>query len=229
MTEPVPPATHQHWAWRPDDTPPEGQRAALHRLASAIRSTIDLLVESDAPEEELLAAAEDAERLNQRLAAGPRGHTLWGFAEASTSGNPRAFFDSSPIGGKGNPIAAPVDLRLVGNHVEGRVVFGIAYEGPPGHVHGGFVAAAFDEVLGMAQSSTGAPGMTGTLTVRYRRPTPLHTQLLFLGKVDRVEGRKIFTSATLHAGEILCAEAEGIFISMGIDHFRRLAEKSQEG
>ena len=30
--------------------------------------------------------------------------------------------------------------------------FGAAYEGPPGSVHGGIIAAAFDEVLGMTQS-----------------------------------------------------------------------------
>ena len=41
------------------------------------------------------------------------------------------------------------------------------------------VAAAFDEVLGFVQSLSGRPGMTGTLTVRYRKPTPLHTELRF--------------------------------------------------
>ena len=40
--------------------------------------------------------------------------------------------------------------------------------------HGGYVAAAFDEVLGLAQDLGGQSGMTGTLTIKYRRPTPLH-------------------------------------------------------
>ena len=66
---------------------------------------------------------------------------------------------------------------------------GRPYEGPPGHVHGGFVAAAFDEVLGFVQSTTGQPGMTGTLTIRYRKPTPLDTDLRFEATVQRVEGR----------------------------------------
>jgi acyl-coenzyme A thioesterase PaaI-like protein len=108
--------------------------------------------------------------------------------------------------------------------VRGTVCFGAAYEGPPGCVHGGFVAAAFDEVLGYAQSLTGNPGMTGTLTVRYRRPTPLHTELRFEAHVDRVEGRKIFALGTLHAGETLCAEAEGIFVSIDRTRFRALVE-----
>ena len=95
-----------------------------------------------------------------------------------------------------------------------RGVFGSAYEGPPVCVQGGYVAGAFDELLGATQSLSGAPGMTGTLTVRYRSPTPLHTELRFVGELARVEGRKIFTVGTLHAGDRLCAEAEGIFITL---------------
>ena len=81
-------------------------------------------------------------------------------------------------------------------------------------MHGGFVAAALDELLGMAQSLSGKAGMTGTLTVRYRKPTPLHTDLTLTARVEKVEGRKIFTSGEVRAGDMLCAEAEGIFISV---------------
>jgi acyl-coenzyme A thioesterase PaaI-like protein len=81
-------------------------------------------------------------------------------------------------------------------------------------VHGGYVAAAFDEVLGATQSLGGRPGMTAKLVVNYRSPTPLLTELSFEGRVDRVEGRKTFTVGTLHAGDRLCAEAEGLFVSI---------------
>jgi acyl-coenzyme A thioesterase PaaI-like protein len=109
--------------------------------------------------------------------------------------------------------------------VHGRVVFGSAYEGPPGCLHGGYVAAAFDEVLGFAQSLTGNPGMTGRLVVHYRSPTPLHTELAFEAWVERVDGRKILTGSTLHAGERLCAEAEGLFISIKPGVFKKLIEE----
>jgi hypothetical protein len=40
------------------------------------------------------------------------------------------------------------------------------YEGPPGAVHGGIVAAYLDEILGGAvASATGTPAVTGELTV----------------------------------------------------------------
>src|SRR5581483_9517480 len=136
--------------------------------------------------------------------------------------DPHAFFDHSPIIGKANPIAPPLELEVADGIVRGRVTFGAAYEGPPGHVHGGHIAAAFDEVLGMAQSLGGQPGMTGTLTVRYRNPTPLYTELRFEGRLDRVEGRKIFTTGRLYNGETLTAEADGIFISVDFSKFAAL-------
>lgn len=214
--------------WQPDELPAEGQRGALHRLADALRHTIEALMDSDAPEDELLAAAERAEEFAKRLGSGARGRALRGFAETSTSGNPRAFFDNSPILGAANPIAPPVSLWMEKGETRGTATFGIAYEGPPGHVHGGFIAAAFDEVLGMAQSATGNPGMTGTLTIRYRRPTPLYREVRFSGRVDRVEGRKIFTSGELFHEDTLCAEAEAIFISVGHERFRAMAERAAD-
>ena len=108
------------------------------------------------------------------------------------------------------------------------MLFRSAYEGPPGCVHGGYIAAAFDELLGFANSLSGTPGMTGTLTIRYRRPTPLHTELRFEGRYERSEGRKIFTTGQLFSGETLCAEADGLFIAVDFERFRRLFEERKK-
>jgi acyl-CoA thioesterase FadM len=48
--------------------------------------------------------------------------------------------------------------------------------------------------------------------VKYRSPTPLHRELRFEGTLDRVDGRKIFTSGRCYDGDTLTAEAEGLFI-----------------
>jgi acyl-coenzyme A thioesterase PaaI-like protein len=143
------------------------------------------------------------------------------------------FMDRSPMFGSMNPIAVPMDISqseisteesLTGIVVQGSIYFTELFEGPPGHVHGGFVAAAFDEVLGVAQSMSENPGMTGKLTISYRSPTPLFQQLTLRGYVRKVEGRKIFTYGTLHKGDTLCAEAEGLFISMNPEVFERLMQ-----
>ena len=113
-----------------------------------------------------------------------------------------------------NPFAPPIQLTVTDNKVVGHANFGSTFEGFSGTVHGGFVAAAFDQVLYMAESITGLPAMTATLTVRYRSPTPLLTELTLIGEVDRIEGRKIFTRATVSANGVVTAEAEGLFIAL---------------
>jgi acyl-coenzyme A thioesterase PaaI-like protein len=105
-----------------------------------------------------------------------------------------------------------------------RVRFGAAYEGPPGCVHGGFIAAAFDEVLGLTQSLSGQAGMTGTLTIKYRKPTPLHTELRFEGRLDSINGRKVQASAKLYAGDTVTAEGTGLFIAISSEKFGALSE-----
>jgi len=216
----------RHNRWLPGDLPPAGKRAALHRLAEAMRQAIEVLMDTDAPEEQLTRASEAIESLRAELGAAPGGRTLWGYAESSNAGDATAAFDNSPLVGLANPIAPPMKLWIDGDVVRGTAVFGQQYEGPPGHVHGGIVAAAFDEVLGMTQSLSGIGGMTGRLVVNYRKPTPLGRELTFTGRLDRVEGRKIFTSGMLHDGETLCAEAEGLFISVAMERFRALAGDS---
>ena len=190
------------------------------RLAAAMRDVIERLLTTEAPEEELRGAADRLERYAEHLLNHPRRYVTWGTPEAALAGTTGGFFDNSPLMGRANPLAPPIDLRAEDGMVRGRANFGWAYQGPPGHLHGGFVAAMFDEALGMAQSMTGNPGMTGTLTVRYRRPTPLYTELDIEARVLRVDGRKIFTEAKLFTGGDLLAEAEAIFISIDLTRMR---------
>jgi acyl-coenzyme A thioesterase PaaI-like protein len=203
------------------------------RLASEMRRIIERMVLVDAPVYELTNAADAAKAFADRLEELlPKRRSWYEVAESSVSGEPGGFFDRSPIIGLANPLAAPLSLTIVsdddGTRVEGRVRFGAAYEGPPGNVHGGIVAAVFDEALGMAQSLSGQAGFTGTLTVRYRSPTPLYEDLRVTAWVDRVDGRKIFTSGTCHAGDRLTAEAEGIFITVRPERFEELLREREE-
>jgi acyl-coenzyme A thioesterase PaaI-like protein len=209
--------------WGRVETDP--RRLQARELADELRRIIDHLVQTDAPLADLEEATTAAHAFADRLAALPRRRAYEGIAEASIA-DPReqAFFDHSPIMGLANPVAPPLvvtDIRAGGlgegeerPTVEATVRMAWSYEGPPASVHGGWVAALFDDVLGLAQGLTGNPGFTGTLTIKYRSPTPLDTDLDFRAWVDRVEGRKIFALGTCHAGDVLCAEAEGIFISV---------------
>ena len=201
------------------------RRAEVRRLGANMRRVIERLVATKAPEEDLRAAADALEYVASILEQYPQGRLYEGFAESAISPDPHAFFDYSPVMGEANPLAAPLRLEVRDGMVHGTVHFGSAYEGPPGAVHGGYVACAFDEVLGLTQSIGGTPGMTGTLTINYRRPTPLHTDLRFEGHIDRVEGRKRFTTGYLYAGDELTAEAEGVFISVDMSKIAALMEQ----
>jgi hypothetical protein len=66
--------------------------------------------------------------------------------------------------------------------------------------------------MGIAQALGGQPGMTGTLSVRYHRRTPLHVELHFSGTLQRTEGRKTVVHAQLHADGALTAECEALFV-----------------
>ncbi len=135
---------------------------------------------------------------------------------AFRSEHPSEFFPYSPLVGQLNPISPPARMRRVAadEHFEirGEVTFASAFNGPPDCVHGGVIAALFDELLGSTCVVNGIGGYTGTLTVVYRTPTPLGSALTLRGWIDRSERRKVFAAGTLHAGETLCAQAEGIFV-----------------
>jgi hypothetical protein len=69
------------------------------------------------------------------------------------------------------------------------------------------------------------PALTGSLTVHYRKPTPLQVELQFDAKVERVDGRKSFVRGRCRAGETVVAEAEGLFILIDGQWFAAQAEK----
>ena len=142
-----------------------------------------------------------------RRRAGRRGRRAGAPGRTGSTASPTASvyegFSESPLAGRDPPASSTTArcsagqppgaaARAVGRRRPhaGPATFGSAYEGPPGCVHGGYVAAAFDEVLGSTQSLAGRPGMTARLTVNYRSPTPLHTELTFAGRVVGVEAAR---------------------------------------
>jgi len=194
-----------------------GDDDELERVAAALRRLIDRFVGTTAPPSEFGDMAAQLEELAGRL-EGYEQDTL--FRLSSGSPGAEGITPFSPTTGRLHPFSPPVRLTVVGPHVEGVVTFGAAFEGPPGHVHGGFVAAVLDELLGMTTAVQQLAGMTGRLTVRYRKPTPLHTELRVVSEVKRVDGRKIHVEGRIELdGEVL-AEADGLFLTVDFDRLR---------
>ena len=94
--------------------------------------------------------------------------------------------------------------RIDSDTAEGRVTFPVVYEGPPGLVHGGFLAVFFDCVIQHQNCATELSGKTRSLTVKFRRPTPILTELTF-DIVREQADRGVTSTARLSLdGEVLC-------------------------
>lgn len=94
--------------------------------------------------------------------------------------------------------------HLDADSATGRVCFPLAYEGPPGLVHGGFLGVFFDCVIQHHNCVTGLSGKTRALAVTFRRPTPLLSELRFDIARSEIERGIISTARLLLDDEMLC-------------------------
>ena len=117
----------------------------------------------------------------------------------------RVYLDHSSDVGAFNPCFPEHTFEhLDAGTASGRVTFPVVYEGPPGLVHGGFLAVFFDTVTQHHSCAAGLTGKTRSLTVTFRRPTPILTELRFDIVRSQSDGRVRSTARLLHDDEVLC-------------------------
>jgi len=203
--------------WALAETPSK-TALAKRRLAAAVRELAALTATTDASEDALASVAETIEGALARLGVHPTRTFRDAFATCKTDEDFAPFADRSLMTGRANPFSPPMKLAMEGSKAVGRVTFGVTYEGVPGHVHGGMVAAALDETLGFLAVNNDIGGLTAVLTVRYRAPTPLQTDLSIEASVVRTDGRKAFVEARMKAGDAITAEAEAVFVTVDREH-----------
>jgi hypothetical protein len=197
--------------WYPPMDPPSERQQRKHLLANQVRQLIDdvLFLDAAAAGEDQLAHVESllAEAIStfEKLPDVPDRNL---HIAPIDNNHP----ERSPLTGRCNALAAPMTLYFDGDLTYGHATYADYYEGPPGLVHGGYVIAAFDDLLGVAQSASGLAGLTGTLEVKLRRGTPLNRRIDYEAGITSVEGRKVFAwGRALLDGEVL-AESTGVFI-----------------
>ena len=118
----------------------------------------------------------------------------------------------SPVSGKQNPISPPIRMWEQDGEVCGEAFFTPTYAGPPETVHGGIVAAVFDELLSMANVISGKAGFTGSLTIKYHRKTPINRPIELWAVNESNEGRKQLSRGEMRVDGEVTASAEGLFI-----------------
>jgi acyl-coenzyme A thioesterase PaaI-like protein len=198
------------------------RRAAVAELGAVIRDLLDASVATEVGIDELRAVARALGPPRDRLAAVRRSITEPATVDDLAAGV-RTF---NPAFGPGNPIAPPL---LVHTEQPGVVratcTLGQAYEGPPTYAHGGITALLLDHALGHAARTSGTPGLTASLTVRFRAPVPLGVPLLIRAWVSGVEGRRSRPLATLGTQDDpdrVLVEGEAVFVGLTGDAAARM-------
>lgn len=99
-------------------------------------------------------------------------------------------------------------------------------EGPPHHVHGGFLATLMDEAMGSVAWLNGFTVVTHRLHMEYRRPVPLKKTHTIRSAVVEKQKRRIITESSLYddSGQVLTGARGEFFI---ID-FARLGDIPDE-
>lgn len=204
----------------------EQPRDSRDALAEVLREAAAALALHDVSESAAQAALAHASSLRAALEAPPR--PRWYDHDASSPMSPDArgaYGEQSPLRGLRNALAPPLSVERIegenGPRLVGHVTLNRSYEGPPHGVHGGFIAALFDEMLGGAQGLAPPPGVTALLEVRYRQLTPIETPLRFEAWVEDSRARRITARATCHAGETLTADAKGTFIRVDFEEVQQ--------
>jgi len=91
------------------------------------------------------------------------------------------------------------------------------FQGYPGMVHGGVIAAMLDEVAGRSQMR-GDPVrfmVTAQLNIRYRKPVPVGQPLRLLGHAGEIRGKVAKASGEVYGPDgVLLADAELVLVDM---------------
>jgi len=188
----------------------EASEALYGGLAQDVRHLVDVAIRTNVGADRVAAARELVRQAEQVLAedasTGPAG------IQFHTEG--RSWNWGNAVVGVRNAIAPPVILRwAVDGSVRSEVDLGVAYEGPPGCVHGGVSALLLDHLMGETASAAHTRLIvTGTLTLRYLKPLPLG-RVRMQAQVTNEDDRKVTVTAHLGAADGEPAvEATGLFI-----------------
>ena len=188
------------WTFGADPLPQTMRAAALLRRVTRLALALE---NEDDEVERLIGELERCEAVLRRRVPKDPAPRVGDVA----SGAGRVYLDHAFDVGAYNPCVPEYAIEVEGDRAQGSVTFPIAYEGPPGLVHGGFLAVFFDCAVQHHNCELGLAGKTTSLRLTYKRPTPLLTDLTFV--LDRSVGDdRIHTVGTLSAADKVLCQAE---------------------
>jgi len=187
--------------------------AELVELAEALRGAAnEMLRIHEGTHEDVQGATDALNGITERLSSIASREDAPRFGEFQSTEETRPYYFPGAIAPRVHVAHPYMTGEQDGDRRFGRVRFDLIHEGPPGWVHGGHVAWFFDQALGQHVVASDVGGPTFRLEVTYRRGTPLHKELDYEIKTERVEGRKMFADAWLRDGDVVVAEAKALFV-----------------
>ena len=93
------------------------------------------------------------------------------------------------------------------------------HQGGPGIVHGGLVAGALDEAVGLLATWYAFPTVTVRIFVRYRLPVPINTELLLTAHLVDAHGRRLHVDGAISDGNQILAECKAALLQVPLEHF----------
>ena len=194
-----------------------GLPTELRTLVSRVHTLIETVANTEADPDALAAAAAAVEEINDGLARAPRRQIGTMVRRELPDGDSEYGTITNIVAGDTNPAAPPLSLVPAdGGGVRGEVTLDTVYQGPPGLVHGGWIAALLDQAVGTASFLATSPGLTAKLEVDYRRPTPLFNPLEITAEVERTERRKVYVNGRIRVNGEVTAEAKAIMVLVDI-------------
>ncbi len=193
--------------WSADDV--ARLRGIYEPLAESVRALVDATIRTEAGADVIAEVKRDIDAAVARL----RERQIDGAFGVRVTAEGRGLSWGNAVIGIRNALAPPVVThRDESGTVRADFALGAAYEGPPGHVHGGVSALILDHLLGEAASPDQKPRFTGSITLRYLRATPLGP-LRAEAVRTRTDGVKTYCTGTIGDAEGVTVEAEGVFIT----------------
>ena len=86
-------------------------------------------------------------------------------------------------------------------------------QGPPGVAHGGIVATALDEAMSLCVHQQ-LLAFTAHFEMDLRGPAPLDRPVVLEARIDRRDGRKLWTSAEATAAGEVVATGSALFVEV---------------
>ena len=185
--------------------------ASLRALVASTRELMLAVGTTDLADDELDRLRAEVDSLTAKIGAVRRTHVV------------RAGFEApgaAKVAGEvwhafaNNPFATPLELTYEGDTARATFVANALHEGPADCLHGGLAAHLMDCVLGTMMQASGRRSRTGTLDVRYLRPTPLNQPLELFGEITSSSGRRHLTRGTISHNREVTVEAKGLFVEI---------------